>query len=62
VATVSPAAVNAAETLSTLRFADQAKRIKNQVGGGQGWRAASRVVVPGRRQPADREVNVRGAS
>ena len=34
VAAVSPAAVNIAETLSTLRFADQAKRIKNQVGGG----------------------------
>ena len=33
VATVSPAGVNMAETLSTLRFADQAKRIKNQVGG-----------------------------
>ena len=32
VATVSPAGVNMAETLSTLRFADQAKRIKNQVG------------------------------
>lgn len=32
VATVSPAAINMAETLSTLRFADQAKRIKNQVG------------------------------
>lgn len=30
VATVSPAAMNVAETLSTLRFADQAKRIKNQ--------------------------------
>lgn len=30
VATVSPAAVNMAETLSTLRFADQAKRIRNQ--------------------------------
>lgn len=30
VATVSPASLNMAETLSTLRFADQAKRIKNQ--------------------------------
>ncbi|PRW34071.1 phragmoplast orienting kinesin 2 [Chlorella sorokiniana] len=30
VATVSPASINMAETLSTLRFADQAKRIKNQ--------------------------------
>lgn len=33
VATVSPASINMAETLSTLRFADQAKRIKNQVKG-----------------------------
>lgn len=33
IATVSPAAVNMAETLSTLRFADNAKRIKNKVGG-----------------------------
>lgn len=32
VATVSPATVNMAETLSTLRFADNAKRIKNKVG------------------------------
>eukprot|EP00887_Chlorella_sp_A99_P003515 scaffold7.g3515.t1 len=31
VATISPAAVNMAETLSTLRFADNAKRIKNKV-------------------------------
>lgn len=38
VATVSPAAINMAETLSTLRFADQAKRIKNQVG--ESWPAA----------------------
>jgi hypothetical protein len=30
VAAVSPAGANAAETLSTLRFADQAKRIRNQ--------------------------------
>jgi kinesin family protein 15 len=30
VAAVSPVAVNAAETLSTLRFADSAKRIKNR--------------------------------
>lgn len=30
VAAISPAAVNAAETLSTLRFADGAKRIKNK--------------------------------
>jgi len=30
VATISPAAANAAETLSTLRFADGAKRIKNK--------------------------------
>ena len=29
---MSPASINMAETLSTLRFADQAKRIKNQVG------------------------------
>jgi hypothetical protein len=31
IATVSPATVNMAETLSTLRFADNTKRIKNKV-------------------------------
>lgn len=31
IATVSPATCNMAETLSTLRFADQAKRIRNKV-------------------------------
>ena len=33
VAAVSPAAINLAETLSTLRFADSAKRIRNRVRG-----------------------------
>ena len=33
IAAISPATVNMAETLSTLRFADQAKRIKNKVRG-----------------------------
>lgn len=42
VANVSPASVNLGETLSTLRFADQAKHIRSQVGAGIGCSAQPR--------------------